>query len=546
MAQHDTTAAAPRGAVPFTDTALIFATGAVTLSLEVLTSRVMTPYFGVSLYIWSGILSITLVFLAVGYRLGGRWSEGRDPASLATLFLGLPIAASIAVTAATAVYPVFFPWLAGFDLVIGSFVAGAVLLALPLVALSAMNPLLIAMARQSQTGDGGAGRVFFISTIGSVAGVLITAFLFIPNQTNFRAILMLAIGLAVVSAGLAAIDRRLPGRDKRRLAIGAAIAVVLGAGLLIGQKTYLGSISTASGPYDYSVRAEYTSLFGNVKVLDARPTDPRLLPFRAYVQDGMVQNRTTLQGQSLSLYTHALETLGRAFEPDAKTAVVLGLGAGIVPAALQRRGVTVDVVEINRDSLAAARDHFGFAPEQVGVHLEDARTFVHRCRNRFDLAMIDLFHGDGTPDYLLTVEFFRDVARCLKPGGSAIMNAFFDGRDEAPNRRLLVTVAAAFPQVFEFRDRSGDGSGAGYNGFIVATTGEAPGRVAVDLSTVPPPLQGVVQGVLSSGRRVDPRALSGAQPVTDDHNVFTILNAATFMSFRRAYVGFLPVHALVN
>ena len=45
--------------------ALIFATGAVTLSLEVLASRIMTPYFGVSLYIWAGILSITLAFLAV-------------------------------------------------------------------------------------------------------------------------------------------------------------------------------------------------------------------------------------------------------------------------------------------------------------------------------------------------------------------------------------------------------------------------------------------------------------------------------------------------
>ena len=55
--------------------ALIFATGAATLSLEVLASRIMTPYFGVSLYIWAGILSITLTFLAVGYYLGGRLSQ---------------------------------------------------------------------------------------------------------------------------------------------------------------------------------------------------------------------------------------------------------------------------------------------------------------------------------------------------------------------------------------------------------------------------------------------------------------------------------------
>ena len=58
--------------------ALIFITGAITLSLEVLASRIMTPYFGVSLYIWAGILSITLIFLALGYQLGGQISRRRD------------------------------------------------------------------------------------------------------------------------------------------------------------------------------------------------------------------------------------------------------------------------------------------------------------------------------------------------------------------------------------------------------------------------------------------------------------------------------------
>jgi hypothetical protein len=64
---------------------LIFVTGAVTLALEVLASRIMTPYFGVSLYIWAGILSITLIFLAFGYRLGAGfprfWSGCRCSAS---------------------------------------------------------------------------------------------------------------------------------------------------------------------------------------------------------------------------------------------------------------------------------------------------------------------------------------------------------------------------------------------------------------------------------------------------------------------------------
>src|SRR5918999_1399501 len=57
--------------------AIIFVSGAAILALELLASRIMTPYFGVSLYIWTGILSITLVSLALGYWLGGKLAASR-------------------------------------------------------------------------------------------------------------------------------------------------------------------------------------------------------------------------------------------------------------------------------------------------------------------------------------------------------------------------------------------------------------------------------------------------------------------------------------
>ena len=151
---------------------LIFLTGAIVLALEVLSSRIMTPYFGVSLYIWAGILSITLTFLAAGYALGGYATRRFDVARHATIFLSMPIAAAAAIVLACGAYPVLFPMLARFDLVLGSFAASATLLALPLVALSAMNPLLIALRKTGAgTSDGGAGQVFAVSTIGSVAGI---------------------------------------------------------------------------------------------------------------------------------------------------------------------------------------------------------------------------------------------------------------------------------------------------------------------------------------------------------------------------------------
>ena len=109
--------------------AVIFITGAVTLSLEVLASRIMTPYFGVSLYIWAGILSITLIFLALGYQLGGRMSQRREKETLPLSLLSAPLWAALSIVVAAAIYPVVFPYLSTTNLILASFLGGTILLA---------------------------------------------------------------------------------------------------------------------------------------------------------------------------------------------------------------------------------------------------------------------------------------------------------------------------------------------------------------------------------------------------------------------------------
>ena len=219
--------------------ALIFITGAVTLSLEVLASRIMTPYFGVSLYIWAGILSITLIFLALGYQLGGQMSQRRGKEALPLSLLSAPLWAALSIVVAAAIYPVVFPWLSTTNLIMASFLGGTILLALPLVVLSAMNPLLIALGRDAASaGYGGAGRVFVISTVGSVAGVVLTAFLMIPYLTNYRALLGMSLGLGLLVGGITLLNREIAAPGKKRLLCGCAVILLLNCGLLAGQRAY--------------------------------------------------------------------------------------------------------------------------------------------------------------------------------------------------------------------------------------------------------------------------------------------------------------------
>jgi hypothetical protein len=308
--------------------AIIFLTGAATLALELLASRIMTPYFGVSLYIWAGILSITLVALACGYWWGGRLATrlagARHGDNLPMAFLLMPAVGALSLVIACLAYPHVFPLLARMDLVLGAFAACLLLLAVPLVVTSAMNPLLIAMhargsAAAGKAADSGAGRVFFASTVGSVAGVVVTAFYLIPTFSNFVSLLIVALMLAVLPlAGL----RPAPSAPARRkpLAIVTAVALLASGTMLWQADAYLGRMWPVKySGLEWTIEDSVGSMFGTVKVLRSSQVDAGGRFVRIYFQDGLIQNRMFSDGQPYTFYTFALEALAISYRPGMRT-----------------------------------------------------------------------------------------------------------------------------------------------------------------------------------------------------------------------------------
>lgn len=526
---------------------IIFISGGAILALELLASRVMTPYFGVSLYIWTGILSITLVSLAVGYWAGGRVAampRNAAPEQLVRLFALMPAVAAIAIVGACLVYPFLFAGLAGWSLVLGAFTACMLLLFLPLVATSALNPLLVAIAlrRNEQTGgDAGAGKVFFVSTIGSVAGVIVTAFLIIPYLSNFSAMLLVAASLALLALASAT---ALP-RGKRAGVGAVAIVGLLASVLLVWQADrYTGRLGPARyGAANWTVETRLGSLFGTVKIL--RSTSDATGAFqRIYFHDGLIQNTVDSSGRSLSFYTYALEALAYAYQPEMHNALVLGLGAGIVPRQLAARGVAVDVVEIDPVSAVVAQRHFGFDPQQVRLHQADARTFIGRCSREFDVVVVDLFHGDGTPEYLVAREFFNGLRRCLGSRGIAVFNSFASRNHPEVHAHLLTTLHAELPNVVLHQP---DWPNAVHlNSFIVASAGalSAPGRVTLDY--VPPHHESVLWAMLAKPQPLNADALEGGVVITDAYSAAAHQLAVSQIEYRRVVVEALPPAFLLN
>ncbi|MBI4192924.1 MAG: fused MFS/spermidine synthase [Betaproteobacteria bacterium] len=532
--------------------AIIFITGGATLALELLASRILTPYFGVSLYIWSGILSITLVSLALGYWMGGRLAGGKknsaQPDRLAFLFALMPAIAALAIVAACLVYPYLFYRLARLDLVFGAFIACLVLLCVPLLAASAMNPLLVAIllrrsAARNELADAGAGRVFFVSTIGAVAGVLLTVFGLIPYLSNFAATLAVAAILAtlplVMLFGAATrIARRKP------LTVTAAAALAASLALLAGADAYTGRMWPVSyGGASWTHEASYRSLFGTVKVLRSEARENGQFS-RIYFQDGLIQNMVDSNNQSMSLYTYALEALSYAYRPGLNSALVLGIGAGMVPMRLAGHGIGVTTVDIDPASLRAAAEVFGFDPVRTNAHQADARTFLRECRNGHDVVIVDLFHGDGVPDYLVTRDFFRDLKRCLGPDGIAVFNTFADLDYPRAYAHFLTTLRTELPYIVLHRPDYG--LSRHINSFVVAGSKPLPPPSGVDLAHVPPRHHDTLSAMLRDPRPLDQKLLEHGRVITDARNTVAEDMATSQIIYRRNVVEALPAAFLVN
>jgi len=170
------------------------------------------------------------------------------------------------------------------------------------------------------------------------------------------------------------------------------------------------------------------------------------------------------------------------------------------------------------------------------VLIEDARTFVRTCHQDYDVTVVDLFLGDNVPDYLMTKEFFGDVRRCLRPGGAVVMNAFFDSENAAANGRLLATVATAFPKIYL--------AGATSQNVYIAGTFDRKGP------TLPRRTDGLISNLASFslpvGYLLPASFLAGFEPISDEHNIFSLLFSDANLALRQYLVGALPPHILVN
>jgi spermidine synthase len=407
---------------------LVFGAGTGTLAVEISASRLLAPYYGSSTIVWANLIGLVLLALSLGYWLGGKLADRRPSGRL----LGRLVLAAGAYVAVLpfVTRPILDVAARGLEelsagAVIGSFFATLVLFAPPVFVLGMVSPFAIRLALDT-VGSAGevAGRLYALSTAGSLLGTFLPALLTIPLVGTQRTLIGSAAVLAAASAPL------LGGR-------GLAAAAAVGALLAVPP----GVVKASEG----RILHERESRYQFVQVVE-RDGVRRLYLNEGVAVHSVYRPDTVLTGGEWD----ALLAIPALLDREPRSLAVLGNAGGTVARAygVYWPRVEIDGVEIDPAVSEAGRLWFGMGENpRLRVVDADARPFLRRTDRRYDLIFVDAYHQPYVPFYLATREFFELAKSRLTPGGLLALNVATVPGDRRLRDALAGTVAAVFPEV---------------------------------------------------------------------------------------------------
>jgi spermidine synthase len=409
---------------------LVFFAGTGSMATEMCASRLLAPYYGSSTMIWANIIGLILVALSLGYVLGGKLAD-RHPSPRV---LGVVVLSGAILTAAVpfAARPFLNVTVNGIDsasvgAVLGSFFACVVLFVPSVLLLGMVTPFAIRIGIPEVDKAGStAGRIFALSTAGSLIGTFLPPLVTIPLIGTQRTLLATAALIAAAATLLLGV---------RWLVIAAAVAALIAIPP--------GSVKATSGLlYEEESRYQFIQVVEN--------GGENLL----YLNEGWaIHSRwrpdSVLTGGEWDMFLAVPPLVGRPVEK----VVMLGNAGGTTGRSfgVYYPDVYYDGVEIDPKVNEVAEQYFGLTENpRVTAITADARPFLYSSDEMYDLIFIDAYRQPYVPFYLATAEFFALCRERLAPDGIVALNISTVPGDDRLVRSIAGTLATQFPLVMQW------------------------------------------------------------------------------------------------
>lgn len=406
-----------------------FVTGAAVLVLEIVGARIISPHFGVSIVVWSALITVTLLSLAIGYWAGGL-SADRSPGP--ERLYSFILAGAVFMLALPWLAPAVMRWAGSFGLRAGALLSATLLFGLPLALLGMVCPFIVkVLAGQADVVGRKTGLVYAVSTVGSFFGAVLTGFFLIPSF-HVHSILF---GTALLT-GLTSAYPAIALRSRQRVALVCLFVVCCIVFAVLDGKTRRQRPNTI---------AQVQSSYGEIAVLDDGAK-------RTLLINGIGQGSMAMNNMPVERYFYFLDSLSLALNPEARKALVIGLGTGALPKLLAARGIRADAVEIDPAVAGVAQRYFGYREAGGALVLADARYFLDQGKGKYDAVFLDAYASEMVPYHLFSQEALQAVRAVLAADGLFAIN-LHDFRDPARcrmTRAIVSTLREVFPAVEVF------------------------------------------------------------------------------------------------
>jgi spermidine synthase len=471
---------------------VVFVVGSASLGSEIAAARLLAPYFGASTTVWANTIATVLVALSVGYWLGGRLAD-RHPLHrhMSALVLGAAVGLAAVPFVARPFLDAAVSALSDISAgaFLGSLLGVLVLVAGPVLLLGAVAPYAIRLSlTELATSGATAGRLYAISTAGSLVGTFVAALLLIPFAGTRRTFLIFAFALALVAA---------LGMRRRWLVVPLALAGLIA--LPTGQIKPLDTAGGARVVYETDTQYQYA------RVVE-QPDGTRSLE----LNEGLARHSLYRPGSYLTgdYWDGFLVAPRTALHAPPKRLAILGNAAGTTARAYGHYfpDTRIDAVEIDGKVTDIGRRWFDMRAPHLRTFAEDARPYLRRTGERYDAIFIDAYRQPYIPFYLATSEFFRLCRERLTPGGVVVINVGHPNGEDALERDLTRTLGTSFATVL--RDPIEP-----TNTLLIAST--APASAAALRSAAPALPADLRPLAAAEATRIGP-PLAGGEVFTDD------------------------------
>lgn len=415
----------------------VFISGMTSLGLEMAASRLLGNVFGSSNLVWACIIGLILIYLTIGYWLGGKWADNKP---YGNVFYQILMWAGISTAVIPLVSQPVLRFAADafdqlqFGIMIGAFLSVLILLIIPMVLLGTASPFAIRLSISDASTSGmTSGRIYAISTVGSFLGTFLSSLLLIPLIGTYRTFMCFAILLSLI----AFIGLCRESYKRKYLAylfplIGMIILLTLGKQSVIKQTK--GQVFETESAYNY------------IQVLQ---------------EDGYNMLRLN-EGQGVhSIYKPGVDNYYGPWEQflvgpffnaspytidQVKSIAIVGLAAGTTAraASIVYPGIPIEGFEIDPKIIEVGRKFFNMNESNLIALPEDGRWGLEHSNHIYSIVAVDAYRPPYIPWHLTTREFFQIAYDHLLPDGVLVINVGRAPRD----RRLIDDMSATLSSVF--------------------------------------------------------------------------------------------------